>query len=162
MQTQYDAIIVGAGPAGATAAILLARAGWSVALIEKQDFPRRKVCGECIAASNLPLLEALGIDMAAFEATAGAPLRQVAVLQGNRKISFDMPPTQHLGMEWGRALGRETLDTWLVDLARDAGATVWQPWAVESLDGAPGAFRCRLRNTQALQASQSEIGRAHV
>ena len=162
MQTQYDAIIVGAGPAGATAAILLARAGWSVALIEKQDFPRRKVCGECIAASNLPLLEALGIDMAAFEATAGAPLRQVAVLQGNRKISFDMPPTQHLGMEWGRALGRETLDTWLVDLARDAGATVWQPWAVESLDGAPGAFRCRLRNTQALQASQSATFTAPV
>ena len=45
--------IVGAGPAGSAAAILLARAGWSVALVERQRFPRRKVCGECIAASNL-------------------------------------------------------------------------------------------------------------
>jgi flavin-dependent dehydrogenase len=36
MRTEFDAIIVGAGPAGAAAAILLARAGWSVALVEKQ------------------------------------------------------------------------------------------------------------------------------
>lgn len=71
MQTAYDVLIVGAGPAGATAATLLARAGWSVAVVEKQAFPRRKVCGECIAASNLPLLQALGIDLAAFKAAAG-------------------------------------------------------------------------------------------
>src|SRR4029453_12738947 len=53
VKTSYDAIIVGAGPAGSTAAILLASAGWSVALIEKQSFPRRKVCGACIGAGNL-------------------------------------------------------------------------------------------------------------
>ena len=52
MQTRFDALIIGAGPAGSSAAILLATAGWSVALIEKQAFPRRKVCGECVAASN--------------------------------------------------------------------------------------------------------------
>ncbi len=56
--TLFDAIVVGAGPAGSTVAIQLARAGWSVTLIERQRFPR-KVCGECIAASNLPLLAAL-------------------------------------------------------------------------------------------------------
>ena len=75
MQTEFDAIIIGGGPAGSSAAILLARAGWSVALVEKQIFPRRKVCGECIAASNLPLLEALGIGVA-FEAAAGPELRR--------------------------------------------------------------------------------------
>ncbi|MDP3135729.1 MAG: FAD-dependent oxidoreductase, partial [Burkholderiaceae bacterium] len=42
--TAFDAIVVGAGLAGSTVATLLARAGWSVALIEKQRFPRRKVC----------------------------------------------------------------------------------------------------------------------
>ena len=62
--TRFDALIVGAGPAGSSAAALLARAGWSVAIVEKQAFPRRKVCGECVAASNLPLLEALGISPA--------------------------------------------------------------------------------------------------
>ncbi len=52
-RTEFDVVVVGAGPAGSTVAIELARAGWSVALIERQRFPRRKVCGECIAASNL-------------------------------------------------------------------------------------------------------------
>ena len=75
MQASFDAIIIGAGPAGSSAAILLARAGWSVALVEKQVFPRRKVCGECIAASNLPLLDALGIGDA-FDAAAGPELRE--------------------------------------------------------------------------------------
>ena len=75
---EYDAIIVGAGPAGSTAAILLASAKWSVALIEKQTFPRRKVCGACIAASNMPILAALGIGDA-LARSAGPELREVAL-----------------------------------------------------------------------------------
>ena len=151
MQTRYDAIIVGGGPAGATAATLLSRAGWSVAVIEKQVFPRRKVCGECIAASNLPLLKALGIDTAAFEAIAGAPLRRIAVLQGAKISLFEMPEAHQPGMEWGRALGRETLDSLLMGLARNAGASVWQPWAVASIEGKPGAFSCTLHDTKTSQ-----------
>ena len=153
MQTAYDMLIVGGGPAGATAATLLARAGWSVAVVEKQAFPRRKVCGECIAASNLPLLQALGIDLAAFKAAAGAPLRRVAVLQGAQQLYFDLPVAPQAGMEWGHALGRETLDPLLLDLAREAGAVVWQPWAVDALEGGPGAFRCSLRNATAQRAA---------
>ena len=153
MQTACDAIIVGGGPAGATAAALLARAGWSVAVVEKQAFPRRKVCGECIAASNLPLLKALGIDLAAVGTPAGAPLRRVSVLQGARSVFFDLPAAPETGMEWGRALGRETLDTLLMAAAREAGAAVWQPWAVDALEGGPGAFRCTLRNPQTLQCA---------
>jgi flavin-dependent dehydrogenase len=45
MRSHYDALIIGAGVAGSTAAILLAQAGWSVAIMEKHRFPRRKVCG---------------------------------------------------------------------------------------------------------------------
>jgi 2-polyprenyl-6-methoxyphenol hydroxylase-like FAD-dependent oxidoreductase len=140
----FDALIVGAGPAGSTAAILLASAGWSVALVEKQTFPRRKVCGECIAASNLPLLDALGIGKE-FAAQAGPPLRRVAVLCSNTSVAADLPRAANALHPWGRALGRETLDTLLRARAQDAGATVLQPWSVQEVAGLPGDYHCHVR-----------------
>ncbi len=144
MRTEFDALVIGAGPAGSSAAILLARAGWSVALIEKQHFPRRKVCGECIAASNLPLFEALGIGPA-FEASAGPELRKVALMFGERQIVADLPLAAHAKYRWGRALGRETLDTLLLERARAAGAQVLQPWSARAIESAGGEWRCTVR-----------------
>jgi 2-polyprenyl-6-methoxyphenol hydroxylase-like FAD-dependent oxidoreductase len=140
----FDVLIVGAGPAGSTAAILLASAGWSVALVEKQDFPRRKVCGECIAASNLPLLDALGIGKE-FAAQAGPSLRRVAVLRAHTVVTADLPRAVNALHPWGRALGRETLDTLLLARAHDAGATLLQPWSVQDVAGLPGDYRCHVR-----------------
>ena len=143
-RTTFDAVIVGAGLAGSTAAIQLARAGWSVALVERQRFPRRKVCGECIAASNLPLLQALGVGDA-FNAGAGPELRHVTLLQGDRAVTADLPAADHERFAWGRALGRETLDNWLLEQARAAGASVFQPWVVQAILGQAGAWHCELR-----------------
>ena len=147
-RTGFDALIVGAGLAGSAAAIQLSRAGWSVALVECQRFPRRKVCGECVAASNLPLLQALGIGDA-FHAQAGAALRRVTLLRGNDAVTADLPaaehPHGHAELAWGRALGRETLDGLMLEQARAAGATVFQPWAVQAILGTPGAWHCELR-----------------
>ena len=147
MQTRFDAIIMGAGLAGSTAAILLARAGWKVAIVEKQRFPRRKVCGECIAASNLPLLDALGVGPQ-FDASAGPALRQMAFMQGARTFVADLPPAPHARHHWGRALGRETLDTLLLAQAGRAGAVVLQPWAVQAFDGPAGNHRCEIRSVE--------------
>ena len=133
MSARVDAIIVGAGPAGCTAAIRLAAAGWSVAVVEKAAFPRRKVCGECIAASNLPLLDALGIG-AEFDRLAGPGLRRVGLFVGARRIVAPLPPMSHPLHHWGRALGREHLDSLLLTRARALGAQVWQPWSVKRQD----------------------------
>jgi len=141
MQTDYDAIIVGAGPSGSTAAILLAQAGWSVALIEKQCFPRRKVCGECIAASNLPLLDALGIGDE-FASMAGPELRRVALLCGAQSVSAALPVGDDAKHPWGRALAREHLDLLLLQRAKAVRVSVLQPCHVQSLSGQPGNFRC--------------------
>jgi len=143
MTNQFDAAVVGAGPAGAAAAILLARAGWSVALVERQAFPRRKVCGECIAASNLALLDALGIG-AEVEARAGAELRRVALMRGDETIVAALPAAEGLH-RWGRAIGREHLDTWLADAAEGAGAIRFQPCALASISGSAGDFVLELR-----------------
>jgi len=144
MQTHFDALIIGAGPAGSSAAILLATAGWSVALIEKQAFPRRKVCGECVAASNLPLLDALGIG-GDFADLAGPELKRVALMRGTQSVCADLPPAADARHPWGRALGRETLDTLLLARARAAGATVLQPWAVQKVSGVAGSHHCTVR-----------------
>lgn len=142
--TTFDAVVVGAGPAGASVAIQLARAGWSVALVERQRFPRRKVCGECIAASNLPLLEALGIGDA-LDALAGPALRQVALWHGGSVVTAELPAAEHAGSPWGRALGRETLDGLLLEQARAAGAVVLQPGTVQAILGTAGAWHCEVR-----------------
>ena len=142
--TRFDAVVVGAGPAGCTVAIQLARAGWAVALIERQRFPRRKVCGECIAASNLPLLEVLGIADA-FDALAGTELREVTLLRGGTAVTADLPSADHDRYRWGRALGRESLDSLLLEQARAAGAVVFQPCAVQAILGKAGAWHCEAR-----------------
>ncbi len=142
-KTRFDAVVVGAGPAGSATAILLARAGWSVALVERQRFPRRKVCGECVAASNLPLLDALGVGDA-FSRRAGAELKRMTLMRGQDTVTADLPAADAAAHRYGRALGREHLDTLLVDAAVAAGVTLLQPWALQEVDGEAGRFRLRI------------------
>jgi flavin-dependent dehydrogenase len=144
MLTRFDAVVVGAGPAGSTVAIQLARAGWAVALVERQQFPRRKVCGECLSASNLPLLDTLGIGED-FNAVAGPALRQVTLVRGDASVTAELPAGDHAGYPWGRALGRESLDSLLLEQARAAGAVVFQPGAVQAILGTTGAWHCEVR-----------------
>ncbi|HEX7061169.1 MAG TPA: FAD-dependent oxidoreductase [Woeseiaceae bacterium] len=141
MKTHYDALVVGAGVAGATAAILLARTGWSVAVLEKREFPRRKVCGECIAATNLDLLDALGVGETCA-ALAGPPLDRVALYVGEEELSADLPRLDGSRHPWGRALGREHLDTLLLRRAAVLGATVLQPWTVRQVARRGGTYLC--------------------
>src|SRR5258708_38139723 len=53
--------IIGAGPAGSLAGLLLARRGIPVKLIEQDRFPRDKVCGECVSALGWEVLERVGL-----------------------------------------------------------------------------------------------------
>ena len=57
----FDAIVIGGGPAGSTAATLIARQGKSVVLIEKEYFPRHHI-GESLLPASLPILESLGVN----------------------------------------------------------------------------------------------------
>lgn len=61
MQSNYDAIIVGAGPAGSTCALYAARAGLKVLLLDKKSFPRDKICGDAISGRSVEFLEELGL-----------------------------------------------------------------------------------------------------
>lgn len=139
----YDALVIGAGPAGSTAARLLAEAGWSVALVEKGVFPRRKVCGEFISATSLPLLDNARIG-AGFRAQAGPDIRRVALFAGEVTQSAAMPQVQGGAGGWGRALGREHLDVLLRDAAVRAGAALFQPYKLVGLQRVDGAYLAQL------------------
>jgi menaquinone-9 beta-reductase len=69
---RYDAVVVGAGPAGSVAALVLARGGARVALVDKAEFPRDKACGDLIGPRGVGLLDELGV--AVPDAGQGADL----------------------------------------------------------------------------------------
>ena len=144
MMQSSDAIVIGGGPAGATTALLLARAGWSVALIEQATFPRRKVCGEYLSAANLPLLHRLGVARA-FEEWAGPEVQRVGLFAGRDALAADMPAP---GNAHGRALGREHLDALLLDRAAAEGAKIWQPWSANTLVKERQGYLCRAFDTR--------------
>jgi flavin-dependent dehydrogenase len=110
IEDPWDAIIIGAGVAGAATAILAAQSGLRVLLVEAKQFPREKVCGGCLNQRAQASLERLGLA-AAVRSIGGVPLRElhVQVLQS--------------GYTWGIpeliSIRRSTLDTLMVQRAID-------------------------------------------
>jgi flavin-dependent dehydrogenase len=149
---KYDALIIGAGPAGTTAALMLARAGWSVAIVEKKAFPRRKVCGEFISATSMPLLRELGVGDPFFE-LAGPEVRRVGLFANEAVLDSSMPQAAGSLPGWGRALGREHFDALLLEAAVNAGARLWQPWSASELRAGNHEYRCKI----AAEGSEQEL-----
>ena len=153
-EMRCDALVVGGGPAGSTAAILLARAGWHVAVIEHTRFPRRKVCGEFISASTWPLLMTLGVGEQ-LAAIAGRPVTHVGLFAGRSTLMSKIAKDGCAG----RAIGRDAVDSALLDAARDAGARVFQPWSY--VDSSFGSDRAHAtienRETGERRAIDAEI-----
>ena len=139
MHSDTDALVVGAGPAGSAIAILLATAGWRVTIAEQHSFPRRKVCGECIAAGNLSVFDQLGVG-GEFRDMAGAELRQVAWMGAGSTTIAELPPCETGPYPYGRALSRDRLDALLLDRARAVGVAVLQPAKVRRIQGSLGMF----------------------
>jgi len=136
-----DALVIGAGPAGSAAAIWLAKAGWKVMLVEQHAYPRRKVCGECVAAGNLAVLDELGVG-AEFREAAGPELREVGWIDAAATVTAAMPYCAGGPYRYGRALGRDRLDAQLLVRAQSLGAIVLQPARVRAVRGDVGDFEC--------------------
>jgi flavin-dependent dehydrogenase len=114
-RTAWDAIVIGAGPAGSLAARQLALAGLQTLLVDAKQFPREKVCGGYLNSRALESLRQAGLPHAT-EGDRESEVTQLELIRGRQRTRFRLPP--------GRAICRTTFDSALMDAAKSAGATV--------------------------------------
>jgi flavin-dependent dehydrogenase len=119
-------LIVGGGPAGAAAAIALARGGAQPLLLERHAGPHDTLCGGFLGWDALRQLETIGIDAAALGAR---PITRLRLVAGHRLVERALP-----GIAAG--LSRQTLDSALLAAAADAGAAIERGTAVREAVGA--------------------------
>jgi flavin-dependent dehydrogenase len=114
----HDLVIVGAGPAGSLAALVLARAGHRVALLDRASFPRAKVCGNCINPAAWDIWQRLGLTES-FEALPHRELSGFTLqCEGRTIYRQNFSPPQR----GPRAVARDVFDDWLRREAEAAGA----------------------------------------
>ena len=120
-RTRYDAVIVGARCAGASTAMLLARAGAKVLLVDRQDYGTDTVSTHALMRGGVLQLERWGL-LSRLMAAGTPPVRQTTFHYGKEAIRVDIKPDHGLG--YLCAPRRTVLDRVLVDAARHAGAEV--------------------------------------
>jgi flavin-dependent dehydrogenase len=113
-QIDADVAIVGAGPGGSTLAALLARRGYSVALIDRDRFPRDKLCGEFLSYDALPIVDALGVRQE-LDARGAPEISSCRIVGRHRTYAFDFPHP-------ARGVSRMLLDDALFRCALASGA----------------------------------------
>lgn len=133
----HDLAVIGAGPAGAAAAYHAARAGLRVALLDRAEFPRDKICGDGLTGRAVQELRRLELEEAVRRRGARidrfdlrAPLGRVAALlqdAGSPGYAYVLP--------------RRQLDAMLVERAVEAGATLLTPCEVRGWEDAGTALR---------------------
>lgn len=129
-----DAIVIGAGPAGAAAAIGLARAGAKVVVLERARETGDALCGGFLSWQSLARLDALGIDRTAL---GGQQVGRVRLFAGSRRSETRLPQA-------AMGVSRRRLDTVLqaaavtagADLQRGVHATMIDGHTVQTRDGA--------------------------
>lgn len=122
MRTDADAVVVGSGPAGAVAALVLARGGARVVLVDKTAFPRDKACGDLVGPRAVRLLTELGLVPPMDVVSAGD--MEVVGPTGGRTLLRAREGRTYPGAGW--AVPRLAFDTWLRDAALAAGAVPLQ------------------------------------
>ncbi len=117
-----DVIVVGAGPAGSTAATYLARSGVDVLLLEKSTFPRDKVCGDGLTPRGVKQVLALGVDVSGDDWIRNRGLR---VVGGGTTLELPWPTLADFP-DFGLVRPRRDFDEMLATLAVKAGARMRQ------------------------------------
>ena len=130
---EYDVLVAGAGPAGSATATLLARAGFSVLVVDRASFPRDKACAEYMSPEAVRILARLGV-LEVLERSGAFPLEGMKVLgprgsTAHGKFAGAGAPFRSTGL----SISRRVLDNELLAAARASGADVLERTSVEEL-----------------------------
>lgn len=139
---RFDAAVIGGGPAGSGAALVLARLGWRTLLIERGPRGRDKACGDCLSARACRILDRRGLLEPVRAASAGSTRSLRVHLEGRRPLRTPLGR----GRGGGLLIQRSRLDQLLLDAAADAGVEVIQPAAarvVSATHDRPAAVEVR-------------------
>jgi geranylgeranyl reductase family protein len=132
---RVDVLVVGAGPAGSIAALVLARAGAVVALLDKADFPRDKACGDFIGPKGLQVLADLGVPE-----PAGLDVGDMVVVGPNGRrvvlpcfdgLSYPGRARAVTRVEFDDALRAAALDAGAVEVCGRADRPLWSGGALD-------------------------------
>src|SRR5205814_7313852 len=126
----FDVAIVGGGPAGSTCAAFCAAAGLKTLLLEREKFPREKVCGDCLNPSCGPVLRRLGIAERIRQLPYGTLDAVEFIAIGGRKVTVDLA----VAGEREIAIKRSLFDELLLRRAAEFGAAVRDATTVSALD----------------------------
>ncbi len=142
MKNNLHVAIIGAGLAGLTAAIHLKRAGFTIHIIEKDEYPKHKVCGEYISNEILPYWQSLSINPFNLGAVAINQFELTAT--SGKSLNTTLP----LG---GFGISRYTLDANLAELARSMGCE-WTTDTVEKIEFKNSHFKLTCRSCKQFQS----------
>lgn len=120
-ESQFDAVVVGAGPAGCSAAIRLALKGVRTALVDRSVFPREKVCGDAVGGAGAAILHEYGLTQAIEKAEAIRLKGIIVVPPEGERMGWDLS-SDGQEFESGFLLPRQDLDSLLAAAADEAGA----------------------------------------
>jgi len=120
---RFDAVIVGGGPAGTSAAIHLARGGARVLLAEQKKFPRAKLCGEFISPECLEHFERLGVAASMLEAGGAQLCETLFYSRSGKSVNVPSEWFGH-GRAYALGLSRAEMDARLLERARASGVEV--------------------------------------
>jgi len=146
---QYDLIVVGAGPAGSACAITAARLGVKVLLLEKDRFPRHKVCGEFVSPESLGLLHGL-LDDNRFRSCP--QMLSSRIFLDNKTIALPVIPA-------AQSIPRFDLDAALFQAAQHAGVTTKENVTVSEVQQSEIFHIVTNENTFAAKAVVNATGR---
>jgi geranylgeranyl reductase family protein len=134
---RFDVAVIGGGPAGSACAAFCAASGLRVVLIEREKFPREKVCGDCLNPECWPILRRLEIDQRVRSSPHGALDWVEFINVRDLHLRIDLPRGENAEI----AIKRSAFDSILLERARELGTEVREARTLTSIEKSDGAWK---------------------